>query len=145
MKYFIKILTSDCECAQNRQSYTYTTTITVLNMNIQGYNLLTTRPQYNKLFCKFSYQRCTASVCQYMILLKMRTTSYWPPSLLKYLRNSMKTGSPLGQPSLAKGICEVNTLTLKTYNTLQNQHLPHHVTLNHQRIHVLGSRRQSIL
>ena len=32
---------------------------------------------------------------------------------------------------LIKGICGVNTSTLKTYNTLQNQHQPHCGPLDH--------------
>ena len=46
---------------------------------------------------------------------------------------------------LSKGICEINTLTLQTYNILQNQHQPHCGPLDHWRIRVHGFRRQYLL
>ena len=44
-----------------------------------------------------------------------------------------------------RGICEVNNLTIKTYNTLQNQQQPHCGTLDHWRIRVHGFSRLSLL
>ena len=46
---------------------------------------------------------------------------------------------------LRKGIFEVNTLTLHTYNTFQNQHQPHCVPVYHCRILVQWFGRHSLL
>ena len=53
------------EHAQKRKSYTYTTQITVLDMNNQGSTLLTTKPLYNKPFHKFSYHKHVALYLPY--------------------------------------------------------------------------------
>ena len=46
---------------------------------------------------------------------------------------------------LRKGLCEINTLTLQTYNTLQNQHQPHCGPLYHRIIRVQVFRRHYLL
>ena len=71
-------------------------------MNRQGSNLLITKPHSNKPFCNFLYHMRAALAWPYRLLFNLRTTSSCPPSLLKYLGNSMKTGSPLGISALKK-------------------------------------------
>ena len=93
MKDFITLSISNCEHAQKRQSYTYTTKITVLDMNRQGSILLITKPRSNKPFRNFSYHRRAASAWTYRVFFNLRTTSCCPPSLLKYQGSSMKNGS----------------------------------------------------
>ena len=69
---------------------------TVLDMKIQGSTLITTKPLSTKPFSKFSYQRCAAWAWPYRLLFNLMTTSHCPPSLLKSLVISIRTGSPLG-------------------------------------------------
>ena len=56
----------------------------------------------NKPFHNLSYQRHAALAWPYRLLFKLRTTSHCPPSLLKSLGSSKKTGSPLGISDRAK-------------------------------------------
>ena len=76
-------------------SSTYTTQITVLDMDRHGYTLFASKLRCNKNNCNFSYQRCVYLDLTYRPFFNLRTTSHFPLSLLKFVISSMKTGSPL--------------------------------------------------
>ena len=67
-----------------------------------GSQLLITKPRSNKPFQSFSYHMCAALSWSYRLFFHLRTTSCCPPSLMKSLGSSMKTGSPLGISAWAK-------------------------------------------
>ena len=144
LKYSIALSISYCEHIQNRQSSTYTTQITVLYMNRQGYTFIATERQSDKPFHNFftSGVRLLLENIGFCLPENIITLSYItleiPGRFNKYWLSTWNI-------CLRKGICEVNTLTLKTYNTLQNLHQTHCCPLDHQRIRVQGFRRQSLL
>ena len=95
LKDFIILLISDYERTQNRQLYTYSPQITVLDMSRQESTLFITKPRSNKPFHKFLYHRHAALDLTYRIFFNLRTTSNFPTSLLESLGVSMNTVSPL--------------------------------------------------
>ena len=87
---------------REKKSSTYTTQITVLDMNRQVSTLLITKTRSNKPFHNFSYHRHAASAWPYRLFFNLRTTLSCSPSILKSLGSSMRTGSPLGISAWAK-------------------------------------------
>ena len=87
-------------------------------MNNQGYNFLTTKLWYNKPLRKFSYYMCAALYCLYRISFNLITTNIDIEIPISFNEESFLSWNI----RLRKWIFEVNTLTIKTYNTLQNKH-----------------------
>ena len=104
---------SYCKCPQKRKFPSYTTQIIVLDLNRQLTTLLTTKTRSNKLFRKFSFQRCVASVWPYVIFFNLIKKSCYPPSFLKYLKILMKTSSPLRMSAWEKSFLKSMILLYK--------------------------------
>ena len=94
----------------------YDTHITFLYTNNQGYTFSTTKPRSNNPYHKFILEACSFVLYVYYFIWYKNNITF------SYIDTEI-TGNynewfyPFYDIHLSKGICNINTLTLQTYNT----------------------------